>query len=364
MKNWFLGTTLVIFLIGGTLFSSLIYQDTQGKLNAAQQKVDALTADLRSVNSSLNNLQSSLGALQSSLSGLEGSLGQLGDNVTSLGNGVSGLNTKVGALESSASGLGTDVTSLKSSITGIKSSIDSITGNINGIQSNMANLSGNVNNLQGSITALKSDLNDLEASQVTVADVAAKLEPSVVKVVGVVTGGMTGGSGVIIKSNGYVLTNYHVILSATTITVTVNSGETFRATIASSNPARDLAVLKLDTTKTDFKAATLGTSANCNVGEAVIAMGFPLLFDPEMAGQASFTLGILSAKRSFNGFAWLQTDASINRGNSGGPLVNMKGEVIGINTSRVFEDSEGYPIDNIGFAIPIDDAKPIISGVS
>ena len=368
MKSWLLGLTLVIVLAGGTLFNGLVYEDTQGKLAAAQNKINALTTDLSTVNGSLNGLQGSLSSVQGSLSvmggslgTLENSLGELNKNVATLGNSILGLNSKVSSLENSASGLGSDIKDLKSNVSGISASLNSVTANVDSIQNNVTNLQGNIVSLQGSVSELTGNLNEIEDNQVTMADVATKLEASVVKVIGTVTGGMSGGSGVIVRQNGYVLTNYHVIQDATAITVTISTGEFFRATVATSNPARDLAVLKMDTAKGDFKAATLGTSATCSIGEAVIAIGYPLLFYPELAGPASYTSGILSAKRNFDGFAWLQTDASINRGNSGGPLVNMKGEVIGINTLRVFEDDDGYPIDNIGFAIPIDDAKQLIT---
>ncbi len=357
MKSWFLGIALAVVLTGGTVFNGLVYQDTQGKLAVEQQKVSALTQDLHSVTSSLSGLQGTLNSLEGSLDSLEGSLGKLGQDVSGLGSGISGLNSKVGLLEAASSGLGSDITGLKSSIASVNNSINSINGSISGIQSNVTSIQSNVSSLQGSVA-------ELQAGGTTVADVVARLETSVVKIVCVLPGGYSGGSGVIVRANGYVLTNYHVIEGSSSITVTLKGGETFYATVAAANAARDLAVLKLDSTRKDFPAAAMGSSANCGVGEEVIAMGFPLLFDPEMNGQASFTRGIISAKRYFMGYNWLQTDASINRGNSGGPLVNMKGEVIGINTLRVFEDEDGYPIDNIGFSIPIDDAKTLITSVA
>jgi S1-C subfamily serine protease len=274
-------------------------------------------------------------------------------------------------LESSATALGGDISGLKSSFSGINSSISTINGAIGSIQGNVTNLQNsitglqfNVTNLQVNLNDLKGSVSDLKASQVTVAEVVAKLEPSVVKVVCTTSSGYSGGSGVIVRTDGYVLTNYHLIQGAQVITVTTSTGEVFHATVAGLSSARDLAVLKVDTARKDFQAANLGNSAACSIGETAIAMGYPLLFDPEMAGQASFTVGIISAKRTFAGFTWIQTDASINRGNSGGPLVNMKGEVIGINTLKVFEDDDGYPIDNIGFAVPIDDAKVLINNAA
>ncbi len=357
MKNWVLGVVMAIVLIASAAFSGLLYLDLQGKLDVEQQKVAALNQDINSISTGLSGLQGSLDSLESSLGDLGDSLSELGDNVSSVNSGISALGGKVSSLEATAAGLSGDISSLQSSVSGLNNDITSINNSISGIQSDVSGLQGDVSDLQSSVTGL-------QASSQAMADVAAALEPSVVKVVCLVDGGYSGGTGGMVRQNGYVLTNYHVVDGALAITVTLSTGEIFSASIAASDAGRDLAVLKLNTTRLDFKAATLGSSAATEVGEQVIAMGYPLLFYPEMAGEATFTSGIISAKRTFDGYNWLQTDAAINRGNSGGPLVNLKGEVIGINTLRVFTDDDGYPIDNIGFAIPIDEAKALIASAA
>ena len=116
--------------------------------------------------------------------------------------------------------------------------------------------------------------------------------------------------------------------------------------------------MKIDSRRTDFSDAVLGSSADVTVGEEVVVIGYAL----GLPGQATFTRGIVSAVRidDFDGLEYIQTDAAINPGNSGGALVNLKGEVIGINT-WIFV---GEAIGSLGFAIPIDEAKPFIVEVT
>ena len=173
----------------------------------------------------------------------------------------------------------------------------------------------------------------------------------------------SSGSGVVISPDGYVLTNYHVIENATEVIVTLPGGEEFEAEIIGTDYITDLALLKLN--GRNFPYATLGDSYDLIIGEWVIALGNPFgLFD--ISKQPSATAGIISAVDMDFGPQkgrvykdMIQTDAAINLGNSGGPLVNSMGEVIGINTfiytaSQFTEGSIG-----IGFAIPINLAKDI-----
>ena len=171
------------------------------------------------------------------------------------------------------------------------------------------------------------------------------------------------GSGVIISENGYILTNEHVIRGAEELKVTLTTGEEYTGKIVGQDVASDLAVLKIDVK--DLPFAGLGDSEDLIIGEWAIALGNPfgyLLDDP----NPTVTVGVISAvnrdikrngdeKRVYRGM--IQTDASINMGNSGGPLVNARGQVIGINTF-IFSTSRGS--EGIGFAIPINRAKGIL----
>ena len=160
------------------------------------------------------------------------------------------------------------------------------------------------------------------------------------------------GSGVIVSPDGYILTNHHVIDGAEDVKVELNDKRSFAAKVVGSDPPSDLAVLKIDTR--GLPVLTLGDSDQVRVGDVVLAIGNPL-----GVGQ-TVTMGIISAKGRYTGLSdgsfedFLQTDAPINQGNSGGALVNTKGELIGIN-SQILSPSGGNI--GLGFAIPANMAK-------
>ncbi len=163
------------------------------------------------------------------------------------------------------------------------------------------------------------------------------------------------GSGIIVDSRGFILTNNHVVAGAEVIKVTLSDERTFRATLIGADPFTDLAVLKIDGGK--LRGAPLGDSAKLAVGETVVAIGSPLWIE----GGPTVTVGVVSALgRSMEepGLPTLhnliQTDAAINPGNSGGPLLNLAGQVVGINTA-IIPSAHG-----IGFAISINSAKPVM----
>ena len=164
------------------------------------------------------------------------------------------------------------------------------------------------------------------------------------------------GSGVIIRKDGYILTNEHVILRASKITVTLLDGREFEADVVGSDSSSDLAILKIQAAS--LPAIRIGKSSDLMIGETVIAIGNPFGL------SHTVTTGVVSAvhrsfradeKRIFSDF--IQTDASINPGNSGGPLLNLVGELIGINTA-IHGKAQG-----IGFAIPVDRALRIVDNL-
>ncbi len=160
------------------------------------------------------------------------------------------------------------------------------------------------------------------------------------------------GSGFIIKENGMVITNNHVIAGADDIVVKVNSKE-YKAKVIGSDPYMDIAVLKMDT-KDKFQTVAFGNSDKARVGDWVVAIGNPF----GLGGTV--TSGIISARNRDIGMTryddFIQTDASINQGNSGGPLFNLKGEVVGINTAIIGQSGS----IGIGFAIPSNAASKVI----
>ena len=210
----------------------------------------------------------------------------------------------------------------------------------------------------------------VERAPGSIAEIAARVSPSVVNIDASGSQSADTGSGFFIKSNGYILTNNHVIETAATsggkIKVTLANGDSYPAKVVGRVAAYDIAVLKISVA--NAPALTIGDSDKVVVGDSVIAIGSPL----GLAGTV--TSGIISAKdravstgsSTQNSYInALQTDAAVNPGNSGGPLVDMTGAVIGINsaiaslnTSSAFGSSEAGSI-GLGFAIPMNQAKKV-----
>lgn len=161
------------------------------------------------------------------------------------------------------------------------------------------------------------------------------------------------GSGFVVSSDGYILTNHHVVKDADEIVVRFGDRREFQATLIGSDPRTDIALIKIDAT--DLPALVMGTSESLKPGEWVLAIGSPFGFDH------SVTAGIVSAKgRSLPSeqyVPFIQTDVAINPGNSGGPLFNLKGEVVGIN-SQIYSRTGGFM--GLSFAIPIEVAMNVV----
>ena len=172
------------------------------------------------------------------------------------------------------------------------------------------------------------------------------------------------GSGFIITSDGYILTNYHVINGSKTVTVATYDHNTYDAKVIGYDASNDIAVIKIDAE--NLKPVTLGDSDTLRVGESVYAIGNPL-------GELTFSLtgGIVSAlsrnvqTEAGTTMSLIQTDCAINSGNSGGALFNTRGEVIGITNAKYSSSgmSSEAEIDNIGFAIPINSVKRIVTSI-
>ena len=172
------------------------------------------------------------------------------------------------------------------------------------------------------------------------------------------------GSGFIITSDGYILTNYHVISGSKTVTVATYDHNTYDAKVIGYDASNDIAVIKIDAE--NLKPVTLGDSDTLRVGESVYAIGNPL-------GELTFSLtgGIISAlsrnvqTEAGTSMSLIQTDCAINSGNSGGALFNTRGEVIGITNAKYSSSgmSSEAEIDNIGFAIPINSVKRIVTSI-
>ena len=162
----------------------------------------------------------------------------------------------------------------------------------------------------------------------------------------------SAGSGFVITTDGYIVTNQHVVSGATAVNVTLYNGQTYPATVVGGDSDYDVAVLKIEAD--GLQTVTLGSSAELNVGDTILAIGNPL-------GELTFSMskGIVSCcDRAINvdgtPFNMIQVDCSINPGNSGGALVNLYGEVVGIVSAK-YSSYSSTTVEGLGFAIPIDD---------
>ena len=164
------------------------------------------------------------------------------------------------------------------------------------------------------------------------------------------------GTGFIVSEDGLVVTNKHVVRGQQSVTIRLATGEEYRGNITQRHSTLDLAYVEIDS-KRAFAPLSLGDSDEVRISESVIAIGYPL--GDELGLEPTVSLGIISAKRD----DYLQTDASLNPGNSGGPLLDSKGQVIGVITTRIESTETGRPVTGIGFAIPINAVREDVSGL-
>ena len=177
---------------------------------------------------------------------------------------------------------------------------------------------------------------------------------------GQVTETASSGSGFILSEDGYIVTNYHVIEDASTLTVITNSEEEYPATVVGYDESNDFALIKIDAT--GLTPVKLGSSDDLIVGDQVVAIGNPL-------GELTFSMSggmVSSVNRAINvdgtPFNMLQVDCAINPGNSGGPLMNLYGEVVGIVSAK-YSSYSNTTVEGLGFAIPISDVQTIITDI-
>ncbi len=253
------------------------------------------------------------------------------------------------------------IVSLEDEISRVNESISDLDEDILLLVDSSSNLQGDYSNVMAGLLSLEEYVKELLRPDYALTKVAKELEPSVVLIQA--TGVEGGGSGVILTSDGYVLTVNHGLVGINMVEVTVMGGVTYPASVIAREEGKDLAILKINAPRISFVPAPLGTSADLTIGQQVIAIGYPQ--NSTIKGGASFSLGIVSALRIVNDLwwiegydtlLWIQTDTASNTGNSGGPLVKLEGEVIGIMDWRKSEEGT----ENLNFALPIDEAIPFI----
>lgn len=205
--------------------------------------------------------------------------------------------------------------------------------------------------------------------ETTITEAVQKTGPAVVTVLGTIPGQMTifgptgdqtvSGSGVFISDQGYILTNHHVVEETQDVTIVLSDGSQIKASLVGADPYSDIAVLKADGQVP--AVASLGNSDVLKSGETVIAIGSPLgdFKNTVTVGVVSATGRSIDTGRGYQIEGLIQTDAAINHGNSGGPLVNLAGEVIAINTLIVRNSGGGGVAEGLGFAVPVNTARAV-----
>lgn len=201
-----------------------------------------------------------------------------------------------------------------------------------------------------------------EAGSLSLQEIYETCIPSVVSISAVSNNNSSTGTGVILSTDGYIVTNYHVIENGTRISVQLTDDRVLAAWTVGSDPATDLAVLKIEAD--DLVSASFGNSDVLRVGDSVAAIGDPL----GVEYRGTMTNGIISAiNRNMNidgrSMNLIQTNAALNSGNSGGPLINCCGQVIGINTVKIGAFTDKAGVEGIGFAIPSATVKEIVDQI-
>jgi S1-C subfamily serine protease len=291
---------------------------------------------------------------------------------------ISSLNSGVSDLENLVEGIEGDVSELKGKIEELSresETMESIGLGVDGINERLESLETEnqqtKNSLDSGLNQINTRLDGIETgvqNEETIIDAYDSISPSVVFITSTVltfdfqlqvdVPSQGVGSGVVVSPEGYILTNNHVVEDAEFITVSFRPGEEIEAVLVGTDASTDLAVIKIDPSP-DLPVAVLGDSDKVRAGMTAIAIGNPFSL------ERTVTVGVVSSvNRTINAetgdiiFGVIQTDASVNPGNSGGPLVNSKGVVIGIN-SAIISPVQGSV--GIGFAIPINTAKRIMT---
>jgi serine protease Do len=209
--------------------------------------------------------------------------------------------------------------------------------------------------------------------QTTITQSVQKVGPAVVTIVGTVPGQMTffgptgdqtvSGSGFFISDKGYIITNNHVVEGTKEVSIVLSDGTNEKATIVGTDPYSDIAVLKTDGIVP--AVAALGNSELLQPGETVIAIGSPLgdFKNTVTVGVVSATGRSIDTGQGYQVEGLIQTDAAINQGNSGGPLVNLAGQVIGINNMIIRGSGSGAVAEGLGFAIPVNTAQAVATQI-
>ncbi|MBN1369522.1 MAG: trypsin-like peptidase domain-containing protein [Dehalococcoidaceae bacterium] len=285
--------------------------------------------------SELENAMNRIGQLEQAQAEQQSALQSSADKVQSLEGGIELVNLKLALMETGIENLNEAVNDIGADFSLFNTGLDALTGELESI---------------------RAVLSSLGADYIDAAAIARETEPVIVYIEASLFSFRVSGSGILVSQAGHVITNYHVIEGMNSIHATLSTGQRFAAAVIGFDAGRDIAILKLDSPRLDFPSARLGDSSQLAAGQDVLALGFPYPLGDNIPGNMSVTRGVVSAVRSFDGYEYIQTDAAINPGNSGGALIDLTGELIGVNVAKYVD----IDIEGIGFAIPVDEIKSFI----
>lgn len=267
---------------------------------------------------------------------------------------VAGLQMSLDTYEKDVARLSGDLLQARIANVNLNEDIDGLKVELSQARSNSLGLSQQLVDLTSQVALLQSPNGKEAQKSLTAAEVFAQVRPAIVRI----RSSRGSGSGFFFDRDGRVLTNSHVVGSDKKVTVTMDDSRLVTGDVVGRDEARDLAVVKVAVQRD--KALVLADSDTVAVGDEVLAVGYPL--GSALGGQASLTKGVVSAKRTGRWGNLIQIDAALNPGNSGGPLLNAQGEVIGINVGVIRQEG-GTTIQAIGFAIAVNTAKYALPGL-
>ncbi|MDD5486402.1 MAG: trypsin-like peptidase domain-containing protein [Dehalococcoidales bacterium] len=350
MPKWVVIVLTVALVVTTSLNTVLIFQERStledisaeissldGRLSSVWQNVEDLTGEFAMLGSDLLAVQGDVSTISQTTSGLSSELGRQQAALAEVAEDITGIINEIAAITQ-------EMTSISQSVAGSASDIASLLDSLGSLEENVSLLEAQINETRG-------DVNVLQGYHEALRAVVEAVKPAVVLIQTTVSGAYVSGSGFVVDEHGYIVTNYHVVEGARSITVFFNDNTSYAASIVRTDSARDAAVIKVSSSQDNFPTVKLGDSSEANIGEEILAVGYPFI-----AEWPVFTKGIISGKPNIFEYDWLQLDAAVNHGNSGGPLVNMKGEVIGINTLGWVD----YNIEGFSLAIPIDHVKGLV----
>jgi len=345
MNKWILIPIVVLLIVANA---------TTGVFLALQN------SQLQDAISQIKNLNNSVSTINRDVSGLEGDLFSLDENVWNsldeVQSDVSGIEGTISEIDADLNALGRNVDDVEGGISIIEGNVSSIEGSVSDIEDLVSMMEDDVTGIGGSLASVSQDVSELVQKDQAIINLAPSVKASVVRIEVETDTYIGTGSGVIVTVNGWIITNVHVIEGANKIDITLENGENYSGIVSSVyyHDYLDIALVKIDSIRTDFPIAEIGKSDEMVVGQEIIAVGYPYAF--ELGYPATITGGIVSAVRNLYGDTYIQFDAAVNPGNSGGPLLNLDGEVVGIVTLGL--------VEGLHFAIPIEYTLPWPEDVS